>query len=546
MLFRSVTVALGVFDLFTLNVSAAAVNISSFTAVNGEDACVLTVERTKAGAITKNDFNLVYSINGSSAKALTIVSFASSGKIVTITAAPFAQKDFDQTITITEKNEKKSTVLIVPARSAEPTPEPTPEPTIEPTVEPTPEPTVEPTPEPTEVPTPAITPTPPPTETNEAFVYNELNQLVSYSNGETSATYEYNANGLRLSKTVDGETTTHVWVGSNIVAEIEVSGDIISEYTRGINLIKSSDEYYLYNAHGDVVQLTDEDGTVTRDYRYDAFGVEADKDSTDENPFRYCSEYLDLETNTYYLRNRNYNPTTGRFLSADAHWNVKNMIYGDSPAKWYERTPDEKDPLDLNIYTYRPDINYISQSGNLYAYCMNNPTMYQDSSGNIAIAIPVVLGLQLLADIAIIAIISHDLASEDKYATPYDGFYPTNRSPVTSSKKVSRSIAQSFGGSTPASPNPGRDPWGRGRHNSVIDSQTHHYEKHGREVGAKDFNDYLRKANAFMETVLQKGIKGTRVPGYTSDVYRHVFNGKYIDLQHLADGVIKIISYGAR
>jgi hypothetical protein len=56
------------------------------------------------------------------------------------------------------------------------------------------------------------------------------------------------------------------------------------------------------------------------------------------------------------------------------------MIYGDNPVKLNERPTD---PLGLNTYTYLPDISAIQQSGNLYAYCMNNPIMYVDENGEI-------------------------------------------------------------------------------------------------------------------------------------------------------------------
>ena len=35
---------------------------------------------------------------------------------------------------------------------------------------------------------------------------------------------------------------------------------------------KNTNTYYNYDAHGDVVQLTDANGTVKADYTYDAFG----------------------------------------------------------------------------------------------------------------------------------------------------------------------------------------------------------------------------------------------------------------------------------
>jgi len=70
------------------------------------------------------------------------------------------------------------------------------------------------------------------------------------------------------------------------------------------------------------------------------------------------------------------------------------MIYGSNPVKWYERQGNQNDPLGLNAYTYRPDITAIMQSGNLYAYCINNPVMFVDPSGEIikAVVIGAVVG----------------------------------------------------------------------------------------------------------------------------------------------------------
>ena len=68
----------------------------------------------------------------------------------------------------------------------------------------------------------------------------------------------------------------------------------------------------------------------------------------DDNPFRYCGEYWDKETATYYLRARYYNPVTGRFITEDSFAGYKD------------------DPLSLNRYTY----------------CSNNPILFVDPSGN--------------------------------------------------------------------------------------------------------------------------------------------------------------------
>lgn len=145
-----------------------------------------------------------------------------------------------------------------------------------------------------------------------------------------------------------------------------------TSYVRGLSLVAAVQDgvrtYYHYNAHGDVTQLTNSSGTVTKNYTYDAFGVEKNAADGDLNPFRYCGEQYDDETGNYYLRARYYTPGVGRFTQEDTHWNPGNMIYGD-------------EPLRLHAYTYKPQATAIAQSGNLYFYAMNNPIAYQDSGG---------------------------------------------------------------------------------------------------------------------------------------------------------------------
>ena len=190
------------------------------------------------------------------------------------------------------------------------------------------------------------------------YTYNGFNQLVMHTDTDgVKTSYTYDASGLRVSK--DG--TAYVWDAGNIVAEVE-DGETTATYLRGMNLILSdaavSKSYYLYNAHGDVVQLTNASGTVTKTYDYDAFGKETDPDDADENPFRYCGEYYDTESETYYLRARNYDPSTGRFTQQDSVRGMTiEMLNGQEII----------DPLSLNLYTY----------------CYNSPIYYLDPSGHV-------------------------------------------------------------------------------------------------------------------------------------------------------------------
>ena len=194
------------------------------------------------------------------------------------------------------------------------------------------------------------------TETN---TYDGLNQLIGFTDGETTASYTYGISGLRDSKTVNGVTTTHIWSGSQIVVDY-TAHYTSTVYIRGTSLAaafdwdggsKGDNRFYTQNAHGDVVNLTNTDGEVTKKYTYDAFGVEKDIDDSDTNAFRYCGEYYDKETATVYLRARYYNPTTGRFISRDSFAGRRS------------------DPLSLNLYTY----------------CRNNPIRFIDPSGHITV-----------------------------------------------------------------------------------------------------------------------------------------------------------------
>ena len=54
------------------------------------------------------------------------------------------------------------------------------------------------------------------------------------------------------------------------------------------------------------------DENVTQSYGYDAFGVQDDVAANDSNPWRYAGEFYDVETDSYYLRNRYYDPAAGQ------------------------------------------------------------------------------------------------------------------------------------------------------------------------------------------------------------------------------------------
>jgi RHS repeat-associated protein len=79
--------------------------------------------------------------------------------------------------------------------------------------------------------------------------------------------------------------------------------------------------------------ITDDGGTVTQTYNYDAFGAERPSPSAAANEFRFTGEQADKNSarGQIYLRARHYDPSLGRFLSkdplsADPGWG--GQVYG--------------------------------------------------------------------------------------------------------------------------------------------------------------------------------------------------------------------------
>jgi RHS repeat-associated protein len=108
------------------------------------------------------------------------------------------------------------------------------------------------------------------------------------------------------------------------VLEETVAGQVQTQYTYGMLLISQrrvstggAVNYYGYDAHGDVVFMTDALGSVTDEYRYDAYGNLMFRSGSTPNTRLYQGEELDPDLGLLFLRARYYSANSGRFLSSD-------------------------------------------------------------------------------------------------------------------------------------------------------------------------------------------------------------------------------------
>lgn len=160
------------------------------------------------------------------------------------------------------------------------------------------------------------------------YTYDFENRVKSANNGAVRITYD--GDGNLAAKTVGGVTTRYLVDDLNptgfaqVVEEI-VDGDVQRQYTYGNTIVSQRQQlngswlasFYTTDGHGSVRQLTDEAGTVTDSYTYDAFGKVIAGTGTTPNFYLYTGERFDPALGLYYLRARHYDADRGRFTTMD-------------------------------------------------------------------------------------------------------------------------------------------------------------------------------------------------------------------------------------
>jgi RHS repeat-associated protein len=165
------------------------------------------------------------------------------------------------------------------------------------------------------------------------YRYDYANRLTNYVNGTTNVSITYNADGDRVSKTVNGSMTVYLVDRRNltgycqVLEELTVSGTITNvakTYTYGLDLISQLQisplliTFYGYDGHGSARFLTGTNGVITDTYAYDAYGTLITSVGSVVNDYLYVGEQWDKHLNLYFFRQRYNNPATGRFLTSDS------------------------------------------------------------------------------------------------------------------------------------------------------------------------------------------------------------------------------------
>jgi RHS repeat-associated protein len=152
----------------------------------------------------------------------------------------------------------------------------------------------------------------------DTFSWDYADRMTAATVGGTAATYAYDGDGVRASKTV-GSTTPYLWdreSGLPLLVDDGTDAFLHADGTLAQIDGAGTPEYMLDDALRSVRGVTNLADTLIGTADYDVFGA-VRQSSGASSVFRFTGEQLDSETGFTFLRARYLNPALGRLTSAD-------------------------------------------------------------------------------------------------------------------------------------------------------------------------------------------------------------------------------------
>ncbi|MEG4506100.1 putative Ig domain-containing protein [Microcoleus sp. F6_B4] len=157
------------------------------------------------------------------------------------------------------------------------------------------------------------------------YSWDKENRLIGVQTPDgNSVSYAYDADGIRVSSTVNGVKTDYLVDGNRDYAQVleeRVNNSLGASYVYGLDLISqergAADSFYLVDGLGSTRGLANGAGGVTDVYNYDAFGNLIGRTGSTVNNYLFAGEQYDSNLGGYYLRKRYYDEYRGRFTAQD-------------------------------------------------------------------------------------------------------------------------------------------------------------------------------------------------------------------------------------
>jgi RHS repeat-associated protein len=162
--------------------------------------------------------------------------------------------------------------------------------------------------------------------------YDQADRLTHYAAGSASASYSYNGDGLRMSKTVGKATTGFAWDANVEMPLLLQAGKTSYVYgPEGLPLeqiSKSKPEWLHHDQIGSTRLITTSAGASAGTYTYDPWGNLTSHSGSATSSLGFDGQYTDVESGYVYLRARYYDPSTTQFLTRDPIVSVTKSAFG--------------------------------------------------------------------------------------------------------------------------------------------------------------------------------------------------------------------------
>lgn len=213
---------------------------------------------------------------------------------------------------------------------------------------------------------------------SKTFSYNGTNQLTRIMEGEElKGSYTVDGRRRRVIKETTAEKVIYIHSYVNtLLEESDENGTPLQSYVylynQPVAKIVGDQVYYMINDHRGVpTKLTDSSENVVWEGEFRPFGSVNIQMETISNELRYPGQLHDSESGLHYNHYRYYDPELGRYYSAEMYkpWLLQNGNSG--PAQ--------------NGMAPTPDYLFVTAYRAPYTYAGNDPLMYVDRDGQLAI-----------------------------------------------------------------------------------------------------------------------------------------------------------------
>ncbi len=192
------------------------------------------------------------------------------------------------------------------------------------------------------------------------YAYNLANQLTAATVNGTASTYSYDGDNNRLTTTSGGTTTNQLWDTNyslpQLALEQDASHNLLRRYLIGNDTnsltTPAGNFFYQHDTLGSTSNITDATGNLQWTYAYEPYGAPTSQTvknnvNAPTNPLQFNGQYADAASSLYNLRARQYDSTSGRFLSQDpanASIGSSYAYTDDRPSTFFDPSGSDSDP----------------------------------------------------------------------------------------------------------------------------------------------------------------------------------------------------------